>query len=406
MFAEENFASDLKSRVQLTDEQVAKLKNVAREATSKLREGDAGAQHQGTTAAARAQADEQIKAAVGPEKAQQLMAFVSERYSGTAAGGPALPPPTPINATPADTRVVVNAPAFRMDVFQNGQLVKTYKVSIGYPEFPLPTGMRKADTIIFNPTWTPPDEPWVEAPGSKVKVGETVKAGDKLNPLGRIKIPIGLPSLIHGGKVPARINNFGSHGCVGLTDSQVKDFAKLLAQMGGAAVTDAQIAEYEKNKTETKNVKLSTAVPIELRYDTIRVEDGKLYVYRDVYDKDTNTEENLRAVLQAYDVRPEQLSETERAQVLNALREMSRDPSGKLDISSSGNANSNSSRKADNSNGKVTRTIKGQKEVVIEIAALKGKGYPAPVNLDAGGAKPAGNQGATASRPTPTKKKQ
>src|SRR5215216_6686919 len=100
MFAEENFASDLKSRVQLTDEQVAKLKNVAREATSKLREGDAGAQHQGTTAAARAQADEQIKAAVGPEKAQQLMAFVSERYSGTAAGGPALPPPTPINATP------------------------------------------------------------------------------------------------------------------------------------------------------------------------------------------------------------------------------------------------------------------------------------------------------------------
>src|SRR5688500_20268814 len=33
-----------------------------------------------------------------------------------------------------------------------------------------------------------------------------------------------------------------------------------------------------------------------------------------------------------------------------------------------------------------TKTIKGQKEVVVEIAALRGKGYPAPVNLDTGGA--------------------
>ena len=32
----------------------------------------------------------------------------------------------------------------------------------------------------------------------------------------------------------------------------------------------------------------------------------------------------------------------------------------------------------------MTRTIKGQKVVVIEIAALKGKGYPAPVNLSGG----------------------
>lgn len=406
MFAEEGFANDLKSRLQLTDEQIGKLRNVAREATSKLRESNDGNPHPGTTAAARTQAEEQIKASIGPEKTQQLAAYIGERYNGAA--GAVQPAPTPLGSTPTDTRIVVNAPAFRMDVFQNGQLVKTYRVAIGYPEFPLPSGMRKADTIIFNPTWTPPDEPWVEAPGSKVKVGETVKAGDKLNPLGPIKIPIGLPSLIHGGKIPARIGNFGSHGCVGLTDKQVQDFAKLLAQTGGANITDAQIAEYEKNKTETKNVKLTAPVPVELRYDTITVEDGKLHVYRDVYDKDTNTEENLRAALQAYGVQLDQLSQTERAQVMNALKEMSRDPSGKLDDSSGAGANANSnsrsanansnSKKTDNSNGKVTRTIKGQKEVVIEIAALQGKGYPAPVNLDAGGATPE-------SKGTPNRKK-
>jgi hypothetical protein len=48
----------------------------------------------------------------------------------------------------------------------------------------------------------------------------------------------------------------------------------------------------------------------------------------------------------------------------------------------------------------VTSTIKGKKEIVIEIAALAGKGYPAPVNLDTGGAKPA-----PPSNAAPTKKK-
>lgn len=286
-----------------------------------------------------------------------------------------------------------------MDLFENGKLIKTYKVSIGYPEFPLPKGMRKAETIIFNPPWTPPDEPWVEA-SNKVKPGETVKPGDKLNPLGPLKVPIGLPSLIHGGKVPAKIGNFGSHGCVGLTNQQSQEFAMILARIGGANVTEAQVADYQKNNTETKNVKLANPVPVELRYDTITVEDGRLHIYRDVYDNNTNTEENLRSVLQAYGVTFEQLSEAERAQVMEALREMSRDPSGKLDD----NSNSNSNKAAGNSNsknagGKVkeTKTIKGQKEVILEIEALQGKGYPAPVDLNAGGAKQA-PQGA------PTKK--
>ena len=383
LFTQETFADDLKTKLQLTDDQVGRLRTIAREETAKLRETGDGDSHQGTTTAARKQAEDQINAAIGAEKARQLSTFVSERYSGDATATASTVP----GAIPSDTRIVVNAPAFRMDVFNNGQLVKSYKIAIGYPEFPLPSGMRKAETIIFNPTWTPPDEPWVEAPGSKVKVGETVKAGDRLNPLGPLKIPIGLPSLIHGGKNPAKLGGFGSHGCVGLTNQQAQEFAKLLAQIGGSNVDDAQIAEYEKNKTETKNVKLAKAIPVDLRYETILIEDGKLHIYRDVYDHDTNTEENLRSVLQANGATLEQLSDQERSQVMNALKEMSRDASGKLDEAKASSANANSKTKPENANGKVTRTIKGSKEVVIEIAALKGKGYPAPVNMNTGGAK-------------------
>jgi len=304
------------------------------------------------------------------------------------------------NAVPKDTRVVVNIPAYRMDVFRDGSLIKSYKIGIGYPEFPLPTGLRKAQTIIFNPTWTPPDEPWV-ARMKGIAVGEKVAAGSKLNPLGPIKIPIGQPSLIHGGKSPAKLGTFASHGCVGLTTPQVQDFSKLLAQVAGGEISDKAFQSYFKDKTKTRVVKLGQAVPVELRYETIVVEDGKLHINRDVYDQDTNTEENLRAVLRANGIEFEDLSEPERGEVMDALNAMSRHPRkttvDKTAASSTPGASplakeASTSDKADKkvANARAKKPIgKNQKEVVIELATLKGKGYPAAMNLDTGAGKPA-----------------
>jgi lipoprotein-anchoring transpeptidase ErfK/SrfK len=374
MFADEAFAGELKSKLQLTDEQVENLRKVASEERASLDEG--GAQSSTTTAATK-RASEKIRAIIGEEKAAAFNSFVSERWAG-GAGDVADAKP---NSVPTDTRIVVNAPAYRMDVFQSGKLVKTYKVGIGYPEFPLPQGLRKADTIIFNPTWTPPDEPWVKG---KFEPGKKVEAGSKDNPLGPIKIPIGLPSLIHGGKAPAKLGGFASHGCVGLTNGQVQDFSVVLAGLGGAQVTPEDVAAYARSREETKQVKLSTPVPVELRYETIVVEDGKLHIYRDVYDKGTNTEENLRRVLEAFGVKLEDLSEQERAQVTQALQAMARDAQGHPagDASPTPTPAAKGKEKSDH----ITYTIKGQKDVVIDIAALRGKGYPAPVNLDTGGA--------------------
>src|ERR671916_3446380 len=317
MFADEGFAGELKSKLQLTDEQVESLRRVAGEERASLDESGA---ESGTTSAATKRASEKIQSVIGAEKAAAFNSFVGERWAG---GGGALP--TQPNAVPTDTRVVVNAPAYRMDVFQNGKLVKTYKVGIGYPEFPLPQGLRKADTIIFNPVWTPPDEPWVKG---KFEPGKKVEAGSKDNPLGFIKIPIGQPSLIHGGKSAAKLGGFASHGCVGLTNQQVQDFSVVLAGLGGAQLTPEDVAAHAKTREETKQVKLNAPVPVELRYETIVVEDGKLHVYRDVYDKGTNTEENLRRVLEAFGVKLEDLSEQERAQVAQALQQMARDAQG------------------------------------------------------------------------------
>jgi len=395
--ANETFSGLLKSRLQITDEQIAKLKEAAHADTAKLSEANAGTSA-GETASARTAATETITRIVGAEKAEQLAALIAEQGTSdneSTADKTATPSASNDgkirNGIPSDTRVVVNAPAYRMDVFEAGRLIKSYKIGIGYPQFPLPTGLRKARTIIFNPTWTPPDEPWV-AKMKNVSVGEKVEAGSKLNPLGPVKIPIGGPSLIHGGKPVAKIGTFASHGCVGLTTPQVHDFAKLLAQLGGARLTDIDIGAFERNKTETKEVKLSNAVPVELRYETIVVEDGKLHIYRDVYDQDTNTEENLRAVLDANGVRLADLTEEERTQILDALAQMSGSSAARmpsLATPSSGakrsaSASPTTSEKKSTAAKTTPRATRNQKEIVIEIAALSGKGYPAPVDLDTG----------------------
>lgn len=356
LLADEKFVGELKSNLKLTDDQVAALKHVSTAAIDRLRETNAEDVGDISSTDARTRASEQLRTILGDEKSKQLASFVNDYWSkGDVTAGSEdktkpqmLPGP---NAVPTDTRVVVNIPAFRMDLFQDGSLVKSYKIGIGYPEFPLPMGLRKASQIIFNPTWTPPDSPWV-AKMKNVTAGETVKAGDKDNPLGPIKIPIGLPSLIHGGKSPAKIGKFASHGCVGLTNEQVKDFAAQLARASNTGDVSAQtIATYLSDKERTKTVKLGQTVPVELRYETIVIEDGKLHIYKDVYAQDTNTEENLRNVLTAHGMKLEDLSEQQRQEALNAL------------------------------------TSKAKGEVVIDLSGTGEKGYPAPVNLDTGGGK-------------------
>src|SRR3954467_1284963 len=74
-FADENFSAELKSKLQLTDEQVERLRKVAREETSRLRETETG-EYSGTTSAARAQATAQIKEILGEEKTEQLSEFL------------------------------------------------------------------------------------------------------------------------------------------------------------------------------------------------------------------------------------------------------------------------------------------------------------------------------------------
>jgi len=368
LLADETTANQIKTSSQITDEQLQKLKDSARDAVLKLGE-DANEDDARSTSASSKEAEKEIKQILG-DKAPQFLTAVRNQL---ASAGESFSASTQPNAVPTDTRIVVNAPEYRMDVYQNGKLLKTYKVGIGYPEFPLPSGLRRATNIIFNPTWTPPDEPWVKG---KFEPGKKVEAGSKDNPLGPIKIPIGLPSLIHGGKQPGRLGTFASHGCVGLTNSQVQDFAMTLAQLSGTSLSQSDITGYEKQKSDTKEVKLTNSVPVELRYETIVVEDGKLKILRDVYERGTDTEDNLRRTLEAAGVNFDSLPADLQQKIRSALSEMARDAHG-----NPVDENESDAKPKGNKSGKITYDAKGKKEISFDIPELKGKGYPLPVNL-------------------------
>lgn len=355
LLADDAFVREAKTKAKLSDEQIDSLKQASQAEIDRLRSSNAeDTETDGSGAPERTA--EQLRSLLGEDKAGQLTAVANDFWAKGApdqatAGSEQfqmLPGP---NAVPTDTRVVVNIPAFRMDLFKDGSLVKTYKIGIGYPEFPLPLGLRKAQSVIFNPAWTPPDSPWV-AKMKNATPGERIEPGSKDNPLGPIKIPIGLPSLIHGGKSPAKIGKFASHGCVGLTTAQMKDFTLLLMQAANNQISPEKIAEYLADNTKTKSVKLDKVIPVELRYETIVLEDGKLHIYRDVYAQHTNTEENLRKVLEAQGARLEDLPEQQRQQALDALKKPSKS------------------------------------DVVIDVPQLAQKGYPVAVNLDDGKGRP------------------
>jgi lipoprotein-anchoring transpeptidase ErfK/SrfK len=382
LFYEPDFAGELKRKLGLSAKKIAQLKTAAHASLRELSED--GTPDTASARAANNRYQQRIKALIGAKKAQQLLQLVNSRYSLGVAG---LAPGRP-NFVPNDTRIVVNAPAFRMDIFEKGRLIKTYKVGIGYPEFPLPVGMRRADTVIFNPGWTPPDEPWVRG---KFAPGRKVSATNKLNPLGVIKIPIGMPSLIHGGKPPEKIGHFASHGCVGLTNQQVLDLVPVILRLGHSELTAKTVRSFEKHKRRTKAIKLPLPVPIDLRYETIMAENGGLRIYRDVYERGTNTLANAKAVLAAYDIKYEQLSVQEQSDLNASLNKMNRDAHGReigaADSLAPSKGGVPASKLAGAKKGRVTSKVKGQTDVLVTLAALQGKGYPAPAALDDGLAK-------------------
>jgi lipoprotein-anchoring transpeptidase ErfK/SrfK len=215
-----------------------------------------------------------------------------------------------------DIRITVDVPAFRLTLWQNNKEVKTYEIGVGRLEFPLAIGMRRAAQIIWNPEWVPPDSDWVEESHSDVQPGEHIDADDPRNPLGKIKIPLGDAYLIHQAAKPGDLGHLVSHGCVRMLQSDLYDLTEKIMAARGWPVSREQI-EQSRNNTERLVAKLNPVLPVDINYDTQVIEGGVLRIYPDVYNRNTNTVENLRAELQSSGVNAPQLDDATLKQMLD-----------------------------------------------------------------------------------------
>lgn len=192
-------------------------------------------------------------------------------------------------------KITVNVPSFQMTLWQNGKEVKTYPIGVGLKDYPIYVGLRQASAVIWNPVWIPPDSDWVHA-STKVKAGEIILPTDARNPLGKMKIPLGYGYLIHQAKGVSDLGSLVSHGCVRVMQTDLYDLAEKIIRARELDVTPEQIAEARTTK-KTFTAELDPVIPVEITYDTLIVEAGKLRIYPDVYERKTNTAENLRAEL-------------------------------------------------------------------------------------------------------------
>lgn len=194
-------------------------------------------------------------------------------------------------------RLTLNIPSFQLTVWQGGKEVAMYHVGVGKIDFPVPVSLRNATSIEFNPVWIPPSSDWIEK-SSTVKAGEIVQPTDPRNPLGKIKIPLGYGYLLHQAKGPQDLGGLVSHGCIRVLHNDLYAIAEMVVEARGLNLTPLQIAATKRDK-KTVLVPLETPVIVEITYDTIVVENGRLNVYPDVYEKKMNTVANVRTELRS-----------------------------------------------------------------------------------------------------------
>ena len=208
-----------------------------------------------------------------------------------------------------DIKITINIPSFQMTLWQGGREVNTYPIGVGLLEYPVKIGLMQASSLEWNPVWIPPSSDWIEK-SSTVKPGEVVLPTDPRNPLGKVKIPLGYGYLIHQAKAPTDMGSLVSHGCIRVLRADLYDLSENIVSAMSLPVSSTQIAAAKRNK-KTLVAELEPFVPVEITYDTVVVENGRLNIYPDVYKHKRNTTENVRRELQTSGVDDSKLTDAQ-----------------------------------------------------------------------------------------------
>jgi lipoprotein-anchoring transpeptidase ErfK/SrfK len=116
------------------------------------------------------------------------------------------------------TIVTIDRGNFKLRLFKNLKLSKTYGVAVGMAAYPTPTGLYSIANKAVNPAWTAPNSPWAGA-----YANETVPGGSAENPLKARWMGIVNGVGIHGTGAEGSIGSRASHGCIRMRVADVID---------------------------------------------------------------------------------------------------------------------------------------------------------------------------------------
>lgn len=173
--------------------------------------------------------------------------------------------------------LVLNVPAYRLDVLEGEGRVASYPVAVGLPQHPTPPGHYEIDRITWNPWWYPPDREWAAE--------AEITPPCPQNPMGRVKIFFRELYFIHGTPDAESVGTAASHGCVRMLNVHALELARRLARKAAPSLAEQEILQLERNPKRTRTVLLDRTVPVEVRYDLVEVRDGNLWMYPDVYGR-------------------------------------------------------------------------------------------------------------------------
>lgn len=208
--------------------------------------------------------------------------------------------------------VLVNIPAFTLDVIEQGQATLSMRVVVGKPSWPTPMLSAVMTQVILSPTWTIPQSIMreeilpilrqnpgylaqrnmkiIKADSSSVPFVVRQEPGPK-NPLGGVKFLFPNRHQVYLHDTPSRslfakpVRAF-SHGCIRL--ERPLDLAEHILR--GVRPWSRERIQAAAGKTVSQFVSLPSPLPVHLTYRTISVHaDGTLFFRPDIYSHDDDT---------------------------------------------------------------------------------------------------------------------
>lgn len=174
-----------------------------------------------------------------------------------------------------DYKIVVNIPATKLTLYENGVPVMEFPVAVGQAIFKTPRGHHELKKIEWNPWWYPPKADWAK--------NDKITPPGPRNPLGPVKMPISNDLRFHGTSKDWSIGRAASHGCMRMHSNDAVTLAWYLQTHLTDQNDTTLLEKYKKYGSRTFGVTLKKPVEVELVYKAVAFNGESLEVYPDLY---------------------------------------------------------------------------------------------------------------------------